>query len=65
MAACAPTGDNFLIFFHKAVEGPMMCSRAFYVVDFGVKKHDKVCHLRAFEAIAVAYDAIIALLTSH
>lgn len=64
MAATNPNGDNFLIFFHKANEGPMYCHRAFYAVDFGVKKRDGICHLAAFDAIAQTHQAMLSLVTT-
>jgi len=64
MAATTPTGDTFLIFFHKAAQGPMYCHRAFYAVDFGVKKRDEICHLAAFDAIAQTHEAVLSLVTT-
>ena len=51
MAACSHFGEQFLVFFHKAAEVPLLSIKAFYAVEFGIKKHAKVCHVASFDAI--------------
>ena len=61
MAVCGSQGDAFLIFFHSAIEMPSVPSIKYYAMDFGVKKHEGVCHLNRFDAISEAYEAIVAM----
>ena len=50
-----PGGDHFLIFIHAILGNPNVRNKRFYAVDFGVKKHDCVCHLSRFDAISEVY----------
>ena len=62
MAVCGNKGDGFLIFFYSAVEMPSARNKKYYSMDFGVKRHEGVCHLSRFDAISEAYHAILLVL---
>ena len=47
------------MFFHSALEMPSVPNRKYYAMDFGVKKHEGVCHISRFDAISEAYLAIV------
>lgn len=59
MAVCGIRGETFLIFFHSALEMPSVPNIKYYVMDFGVKKHEGICHINRFDAISEAYLAIV------
>ena len=53
-------GEVFYIGFHRAAaEIPKQAGVSFYAIEFIVQKHTQISHLRHFEAISIAYDAII------
>ena len=62
IAVQGPKGDSFLIFFHAALDIPSVRNLKYYAVDFGVKKHEEVCHISRFDAISEAYQAILDVL---
>ena len=65
IAALAPTGEEFLIFFYKAVQTPSSENHEFFTVDFGVKKFSNVCHITQFDVIAQAHEAILRQLAAE
>ena len=53
-------GERFYISFYKATaEVPKLAGFAYYAVGFIVQKDASTSHLRHFDAISIAYDAII------
>ena len=52
-------GEMFFISFYRAAEVPKLAGFAYYAVGFIVQKHLQMCHLRQFDAISIAQNAII------
>ena len=61
MVASSPQDEiQFLIFFYAAVaQNESKAQQALYAIDFGVKKSNNVSHLQTFDAISMAYQAIV------
>ena len=49
----------YISFYRAAAEVPKLAGFAYYAVGFIIQKHSANSHLRHFDAISTAYDAII------